>query len=215
MRRVAPAVITMFAYALALVLMGALTYLARPEGVGWAKAATAVLVPSIAAAMMIVCAVLSMQVKSSYRNAMIGIHLGLVLPLLVAVGAGMRVPSSLEKNRAYYAAQSLEAEGAPQAEAVEDVAPEFPLGYQAVGIGGVAALSVFAFIALLAQRPRLEKPGREEDETPDERPADPPRPMSAPVSAAPAPSPAPEEPEEPETAPLPADPDQDKPDDRV
>jgi|GEM_PF-850852 len=85
------AAILMILYAVGLVFAGVIAFNLAPEG---ASAITALAVPAVAGAMMVICAVLSLRIKSNYRQGMVGIHAGLVFPLLFAILFGMRAVKS-------------------------------------------------------------------------------------------------------------------------
>ena len=152
MRSVFPIVITMFAYAIALVFMGLLTFVARPLEVSKLSAATSILIPSVGAILIVVCAVVTARINSNVRNARVAVYAALVVALLMIVGPAARLPASLQQNRQYHEAQ---AEDAPPA--LAEAAPAFPKGYQAVGLGGIATLSFFALLAMAGEMPKWSK----------------------------------------------------------
>ena len=88
----------MFAYAIALIFMGVLTFKARPPGVSWSSAWTAILVPGIGAALVMVCATLTARINSNSRNARIGVYLSLGIAVLMVVLPAVRLPSSLARR---------------------------------------------------------------------------------------------------------------------
>lgn len=142
--------LTLIAYAAALLAIGYLTYTVAPPG---SNAKTALIAPAIGAAAALVCAVLSL-IRSDRKLCMIGIHLGLILPLLMALGPTMRLSGSLsntaEFNKDFEAAKSITliAEGDGE---------RHNTAYQTVGLGASSALSLFAFLALLSHRPPAPK----------------------------------------------------------
>ncbi|MEM1329033.1 MAG: hypothetical protein AAGG07_00585 [Planctomycetota bacterium] len=79
--------VVMSAYALVMVGGGLVAFTMAPEG---ANALTALIVPTVAALLMLVCAGASALINRSKPIGMIGIHLGLVLPLVFAFGIGQR-----------------------------------------------------------------------------------------------------------------------------
>lgn len=146
--------LAMSAYALAMLGIGYLTFIAAPPE---SKAWTALLVPGIGAAAVIACVVMATRITTNRTLGMIGIHVGLVLPLLMAAGSFWRLPGSLAKNSAYYANQTLKLPsdaGTGGTSVTLSSAAAHPTGYQAVGIGAIGTLSSFAFIAVLLLRPK-------------------------------------------------------------
>lgn len=146
--------LAMSAYALAMLGIGYLTFIsAPPESKAW----TALLVPGIGAAAVIACVVMATRINANRKLGMIGIHVGLLLPLLMAAGSFWRLPGSLARNSAYYANQTLKLPsdaGTGGTSVTLSSAAAHPTGYQAVGIGAIGTLSAFAFIAVLLLRPK-------------------------------------------------------------
>lgn len=164
-RRVVPAAVTMIAYALALLAIGGLTYGVALPG---ASSATALLIPAGGAVLMILCAVLALRIGSSYWIGMIGIHAALIIPLLLGIGAGSRLKPSLDKVGAFNSAVR-QAPVAVSVQTRENRDQPRPIGHQAVGLGSIVAVSGFAFVAILMQRPRVprpEEPGNEKGRSP-------------------------------------------------
>lgn len=155
MRNVVPAVITMIAYGLAVLFIGGLTYFVAPPG---ANALTALIISILAAVFMTTCAILSLMIESRRTLGMIGIHLGLILPLVIAVGPFMRLRASLDHAHAFNAAVAEAGGLIVSKETIADKSKPSPIAYQTVGLGSIGALSVFAFITLIVQRPRVPKP---------------------------------------------------------
>lgn len=77
----------MFGYAGFLVACGLVAYVMASAQ---AKAATALIIPLIAAVLMILCGALASALHRNRTAGMIGIHAGLILPLLFAVAFGLR-----------------------------------------------------------------------------------------------------------------------------
>lgn len=77
----------MMVYAAFMVVCGLVAFFRAPPG---SNAATALVVPSIAAFLMVVCGVMAASFHRSRTVGMIGIHAGLVLPILFAIAFGMR-----------------------------------------------------------------------------------------------------------------------------
>lgn len=156
MRTVLPAAVTMIAYALSLLFVGALTWMVAPPG---ASAVTGLVISIVASLAMSACAVMLLRAGSSRGPAVAGLYLGIAIPLLVAIGAGWRFRGSIEKaaefNRAVEAGSVIVA---PRTK--ENAHNPHPVAYQAVGIGATIALSGLAFVALVANARRV--PAREE-----------------------------------------------------
>ncbi len=178
--------LVMFAYAAAVLMIGIATAAAAPVG---ANTITAIAIPAGTALLSAACGVLTLMMERKRLLGMIGIHVGLIVPLLVVVGTGMRLGGSYEKtgeaNNSIAAIESQLAEpgsraviersrtgavteqGMQQAEAAVIVSQQDalrPRGYQAVGLASIAALSGFAFVTLLLHRPKVPKAGLVEDE---------------------------------------------------
>jgi hypothetical protein len=94
------AALLMILYAIAMVALGVLAYLLAPAD---AKSLTALIIPSACALLMLVCAVLSWRIKSDRTLGMVGIHLGLILPLVFA-GAFFMTGGSRFMNAGTYQA---------------------------------------------------------------------------------------------------------------
>ncbi|MEO1716684.1 MAG: hypothetical protein AAFR76_06190 [Planctomycetota bacterium] len=88
-RSVNRAAIIMFLYALVVVALSALAYLIAPPG---ANAMTAVVAGGVSAVLMCVMAGMSLLIRKNRAVGMIGIHVGMLLPLLFCVGFLMRIP---------------------------------------------------------------------------------------------------------------------------
>ena len=164
--------ITMITYGLAVLFIGALTYFVAPPG---SNALTALVISVATFIFMTACAVLSLQIDSNRRLGMIGIHVGLILPLLIALGPAMRLRGSLNKAHEFNEAVKQTDGATVTVESMKDKAKPHPVAYQSVGLGGIAAVSVFAFVALLVQRPRVPKALTPHQTPPDlneERPRD-------------------------------------------
>ncbi len=168
--------LTAVAYAVALVLVGFVTYSVAPPG---ANAMTALVMSSLIAGLMIVCAIFALAIKKNRTLGMIGIHVGLVVPLLAIGGTGARLGGSLANanaanesierimllmeldqpatlvDRGQDAEDSRYAVRVSEADSAAADALFNPIGYQTVGIGSTAILSAFAFVALLSHRPRV------------------------------------------------------------
>ncbi len=156
------AAINMLVYAAALLVIGVVAYLAAPTG---ASAATALIIPSVAAALMIACAVMTIMGATSTakgkgpgKPGTLGVNLAILLPLLFTLAFAFR---ALPATGAY-----LEAKGAlssgnviEQAETLIDDKGRKALqkDYLVVALWSLTALSGFAFATMLTTRPKLEK----------------------------------------------------------
>lgn len=91
----------MFAYAAFLVICGAIAFFMAPANT---NAATALIVPSIAAALMVVFATMAARLPRNRTVGMVGIHVGLVLPVLFAVAFAARAYGAFSKPEKRYLA---------------------------------------------------------------------------------------------------------------
>lgn len=159
----------MFLYAALLVAFGVLAYLIAPPG---ANAKTAVIATGACAFIMAAMAVMTLMIKSKRTVGMVGIHLGLLLPLVFAGVFLMRAGAAYRSSgvhryfdNAYVA--DIEDRGAEDTTANRDsflsgAKPEFGdeipegdkayLGFILTMLFGV---SVAAFMFLLLSRPEL------------------------------------------------------------
>lgn len=77
----------MLAYAAFLVICGAIAFFMAPPN---AKASTALIVSAGTATLMVICAAMAASLQRKRTLGMIGIHVGLVLPLVFAILFGVR-----------------------------------------------------------------------------------------------------------------------------
>jgi len=141
----------MFVYALMLIGIGALTFHVSPPG---SKAITALLVPGIIGIAAIACGVLTLMGKRDRKLGLTGVYVGLLVPMIGAVGSFMRLGTSLASTEAFNA--HLKETGAVIVS--EDAKQhEKNTAYQSVGIGACGAISVLAFAALVLHRPTVPK----------------------------------------------------------
>lgn len=149
-------------YAALVVLLGALAYASAPEG---ASAATALIVPVAVAVFSLAFAAMSLAIHKNRMLGMIGIHAGLVLPLLVAIASGHRAFVAQGASAAYRQAQGewlqrVEAEPAvatPERRLAffeERNAPAYDKAYVRNALAAISAVSLLTFVAMLAARPR-------------------------------------------------------------
>ena len=95
------------------------------------------------------------------KAGMIGVHVGMVVPLIMLVGAGMQAAKG---TPAYLEAKAASPEGETLASELSQQLSEDPVtkerletlekNYQQVGLWGIAALSLFATSAIVMLRPR-------------------------------------------------------------
>ena len=158
----------MVVYAAAMVAIGSVAFMLAPSGV---RAATALIIPAVCAALMLLCAgltakgVMSAKAgKGTGRPGMIGIHLGMVLPLLFALLIMSRaLPAttafldakttltggSIAENAAAVALDQS-ATGGKKAEALSK-------DYLIASLWSLSFLSIFACVALVSHRPKMVK----------------------------------------------------------
>ena len=84
--------LTMLVYAVCLFISGFVTMSVAPPG---SNPATALIIPTVMAALMIAAGVLSLMINSNRKLGMIGIHVGLALPLLFVFGSLLRVSPAI------------------------------------------------------------------------------------------------------------------------
>jgi hypothetical protein len=151
----------MFGYAAVLVATGVVAYSMAPEG---ANARTALVVPTVCAGLMVLSAILATRLASSRMLGMIGIHLGLVLPLLFAAGIGFRAHATgaaidrhdvaqAEWNSAIAAGADASDQARQEFFAARD-APDHDKSYLRNTLWVLTVLSVGAFFGILATRPK-------------------------------------------------------------
>lgn len=97
-RSVNRAATIMFLYAIVVLAVSLLAYLIAPPG---ANATTAIVVGGVAAVLTSATAVFSLMIHKNRPLGMIGIHLGLLLPLLFSVGFLMRIPVAYGDSGVY------------------------------------------------------------------------------------------------------------------
>ncbi|MEM1165805.1 MAG: hypothetical protein AAGI30_05875 [Planctomycetota bacterium] len=135
--------LTLAAYGVAVVLIGGLTSAAAPPE---ANAATALIVTGAAAVLAFVLAALSAFAPPGRVISFVGIHAGLVLPVLLILGTAPRALSTLGASPDE-AAEFAETDNSEHQD-------DGDRGYQAVGLGSVAVLSGFTVVALISHRPK-------------------------------------------------------------
>lgn len=173
----------MFLYAALILSLGILAYLIAPPG---ANAKTAVFVTGVCAAVMIAMGVMSLMIHKKRKVGMIGIHVGLILPLVFATTFLWRAGDNYRHSGVYqyfehaYQAdlkdRNAEDTTANRESFLSGAKPEsgnkIPTGdkgYLGFILTMLFGVSIAAFVVLLLSRPKL-----------------PPKP--APVAAAPEPA---------------------------
>ncbi len=188
----------MFLYAALLLAFGILAYLIAPPG---ANAKTAVIATGACAAIMIAMGIMTLMIKSKRKVGMIGIHLGLILPLVFAGVFLMRAGKNYRDSgvhryfdKAYHAdIKDRGAEDTPDnresflSGAKPEFAADIPEGDKAY-LGFILTMlfgfSVAAFMFLLLSRPELP-PKLAIDEPKPAKPAEKAKPKPEPVKAEP------------------------------
>lgn len=141
----------MLVYALAMMGLGWLTFHVAPPG---SNAWTALFVTGGIGAASLVCAVMTVLGRGNHKIGMLGVHLGLVIPLIGAAGGFMRLSSSLDKTAVYNT--KLEAEESMIVAKSGEGAMR-NTAYQTVALGATGGLSVMAFVSLIMHRPKVPR----------------------------------------------------------
>ncbi len=155
MKSVVPAILILAAYALGLLWIGGITWYVAPPG---ANATTALIVSGAGAAGAVVCIVLLLQTERSRARALLGFYLGLFVLIVMGVGAGMRLKGSLGRTSEFNQEVRRGSVTVVTQTRENKDSPIHPVAYQAVGIAATVALSAFAFIVLLTQKPKYAVP---------------------------------------------------------
>lgn len=159
----------MFLYAALLIALGVLAYLIAPPG---AKAGTAVIVTSVCAVAMIAMGVMALLVHRKRKIGIIGIHVGLLLPLLFGATFLWRAGESYRASGVYQYFENAyiaEVQAGTFRDAERDrtaflsgarpkSAKEIPAGdkgYLGFILTMLFGISVAAFVVLLLSRPKL------------------------------------------------------------
>ncbi|GAB5497043.1 MAG: hypothetical protein Phyf2KO_21230 [Phycisphaerales bacterium] len=159
----------MFLYAALMVSFGVLAYLIAPAG---ANATTAIIATGACAAIMVAMGVMSLMINKKRKVGMIGIHLGLILPLVFAGVFLMRAGSNYRSSGVYgyfedaYQAD-LESRDVTDSESLRESflsgakpengkkIPEHDKAYLGFILTLLFGFSVAAFMFLLLSRPEL------------------------------------------------------------
>lgn len=164
----------MLVYAAGMLVGGGAAFLLAPAN---ANAATALLVPGIAAALMALSAMGAAMLPRNRKLGMIGIHIGLVLPIIFAAGM---VPRALAAGEASASYNELAAEYSEQTGAVAEQDPEAFVAWQtardgqaepvdhdkaylATTLWSLTAWSALAFVGILSRRPKPADRGPNEE----------------------------------------------------
>lgn len=155
------AVAILVLYAVLVVALGILAYSDAPEG---ANAATALIVPIAVAVVSLGCAVMALLIHKQRTVGMIGIHLGIVIPLLVAIAVSHRAYVAHEASKSYQEGVSLweqRVQGggintpAAREKFFEDNKyPEYDKGYLRGALVAIAAVSLQTFVTMIVARPK-------------------------------------------------------------
>ena len=160
----AKAAAAMFLYAAVMVGGGVLAFALAPEG---ANAKTALIVPMACAAAMVLCAILALQIHRVRILGVIGLNVGLALPLLFAAVIGFRAVKTGAVVDDYRVAQTAY-EGELAAGAVEPGpearaayfealdAPDHDKSYLRNTLWFLALASAGAFGLILRSRPKKD-----------------------------------------------------------
>ena len=88
----------MFGYALVMLIAGMVAFGLAPVG---SNALTALIVPSVCGLLMVGCGLMARVIGTKYVVGMIGIHLGLVLPIVFAAMTAFRAMKVDAPEKAY------------------------------------------------------------------------------------------------------------------
>ncbi|MEM9064330.1 MAG: hypothetical protein AAGB51_02450 [Planctomycetota bacterium] len=155
----------MLIYAAGMLAGGGTAFMLAPPQ---ANPVTALLVPGIAAGLMSLCAMASAIITRNKLVGMIGVHLGLIFPLLFAGGMVPRALAAGEASAQYTElAQAYQTETGASADAdiqafeswqrARDSEAEpvlYDKAYLKTTLWALSAWSVLAFIAILLKRPK-------------------------------------------------------------
>lgn len=151
----------MVGYAVILVGGGLAAYSLAPDG---ARAETAVIVTGAMAVLMVLCAVLALRLPKDRKKGMMGIHLGLVLPILFGLLLIFQGVNSTRTTMEYRAAvrefdREVETEYKERRRVwlEERDLPEHDRAYQAVTMWMLALASFAAFGVLLSMRSKPDE----------------------------------------------------------
>ncbi|MFI4891999.1 MAG: hypothetical protein ACIAQ0_00995 [Phycisphaerales bacterium JB058] len=166
---VSRAAIVMFLYAALILTFGIMAYLIAPPG---ANAKTAVVVTAICAVVMSARGVMTLMIHKKRNIGMIGIHVGLLLPLIFASLFLMRAGSNYRASGVYNYFQNAYQADLDDRKAEDTTAnrdsflsgakpesgdeiPTGDKGYLGFILTMLFGVSVAAFVVLLLSRPKL------------------------------------------------------------
>jgi hypothetical protein len=167
MNRGTGAASAMFFYAMLMVGAGVTAFALAPET---ANAKTALIVPVACAGAMVLCAILSLQIERAKVLGMIGIHMGLIFPILFAGVIGFRAVATGEKVAQYKVAELEYATALEQREVDNGAgartafftareAPDHDKSYLRNTLWFLTIASLGSFGLILAKRPKKEDRG--------------------------------------------------------
>ena len=155
------AVAILVLYAVLVLALGALAFMDAPED---ANAATALIFPAIIAVVSVACAVMAMLIHKNRTVGMIGIHFGIVFPLLVAIAVGHRAWVAHQASETYQATQlaweqkiqggAIGTPGARDKFFEEQNSPDYDKGYLRGALVAIAAVSLQTFVTMIVARPK-------------------------------------------------------------
>lgn len=157
------AAILLILYALVMITIGVITFVAAPPE---ANAATALIIPCACGVVTIVAAVLTIIGRDPGPEGrpntmgMIGVHAGLVLPLLFTLAIGYRAVTGtgpvLDAQAALEKIERPADQPVPEEIAVAEAELRKVAGkdYQIVALWSLTGLSLFAFASLVMLRPK-------------------------------------------------------------
>lgn len=163
------AAVVMFLYAALMLTLGILAYLIAPPG---ANAKTAVIVTGACALVMLAMGIMALTIHKNRKLGMVGIHLGLILPLVFAAVFLMRAGTSYRSAGVYRYfdnAYQVDRKARAAADTTElrdsflagarpksaDEIPETDKNYLGLILTLLFGVSVAAFVVLLLSRPEI------------------------------------------------------------
>ncbi|MEM8757639.1 MAG: hypothetical protein AAGF47_07635 [Planctomycetota bacterium] len=175
------AAVIMFLYGGIVVGLSSLAFVIAPEG---ANASTALIMGGASAFLMVVMGVLALLLPRNRKAGMVGIHLGLLLPLLFAVAFFMRISANYQSagvHSYFYSAyeqavnegevaDTFEArnaflDGGRNAVGGEEI-PEYSKAYLGQILTLLFGVSLGAFALLLGARPTVQAAEATHDQQP-------------------------------------------------
>ncbi|MEO1008745.1 MAG: hypothetical protein AAFX79_09265 [Planctomycetota bacterium] len=156
------AVAILVGYAIAVVAMGVIAFALAPAQ---ANAKTALIVPAAIAVLSLLCAGMAALLSVAKPIGMIGIHLGILLPLVVGIGVGQRAWVSHQASADYRETEQAWTDAVATGDQPDDAdarlayfeaadATPYDKAYLRNALAVIALVSLAAFVAMLAARPR-------------------------------------------------------------